>query len=297
MYVWLVLLTTSLLAAACSVALAPVALLNALAPRAGVTQVLDQSYADGPRHGVDVYAPNPVRSGTPVVVFFYGGGWEDGDRGMYRFVGATLAARGIVAVIPDYRVYPAARFPDFIEDGAAAVAWARLHAAAYGGDPARLFLMGHSAGAQIATLLSLDRTWLAAVGMDPGRDIAGTIGLAGPYDFLPLESPTLQAIFGPQSEWPRSQPINFVTPGAPSMFLAAPARDSSVAPGNTVRLAARLRASGTTVVERIYALVGHRTLLGAFAAPLTLLSSVRADVLRFVAHRSAEVGGVAMGGG
>ena len=294
MYAWLVVLTTSLLAA-----FSPVALLNALAPRVGVTRVVDQSYADGPRHGVDLYAPSPegsgVRSGAPprapIVVFFYGGGWEEGDRGMYRFVGATLAARGIVAVIPDYRVYPAARFPDFIEYGAAAVAWARRYAAAYGGDPARLFLMGHSAGAQIAALLSLDRTWLATVGMDPGRDIAGTIGLAGPYDFLPLETPTLQAIFGPEAEWWRSQPINFVTPGAPPMFLAAPARDSSVAPGNTVRLAARLRASGNAVVERRYALVGHRTLLGAFAAPLTLVSSVRADVLSFIAQRSAEVGG------
>jgi len=286
MYAWLVLLMTSFLAA-CS----PVAVLNALTPGAGVTEVADRSYAVGPRHGVDLYAPDPVRPGAPIVVFFYGGGWEDGDRGMYRFVGATLAANGIVAVIPDYRVYPEARFPDFIEDGARAVAWARTHGAAYGGDPKLLFLMGHSAGAQIATLLSLDRSWLAEVGMDPDRDIAGTIGLAGPYDFLPLESPTLKAIFGPPGDWPRSQPINYVTPGAPPMFLGAAARDSSVEPGNTERLAARLRASGDTVVERIYQLVGHRTLIGAFAPSLTLLAPVRADVLRFVAQRSAVVDG------
>jgi acetyl esterase/lipase len=288
MYAWLVSLTMSLFAA-----LSPVAMLNALAPRDGVVQVADLSYADGPRHGIDVYAPSPAHpgepsGGAPIVVFFYGGGWVDGQREMYRFVGATLAAHGIVAVIPDYRVYPEVRFPAFIEDGAKAVAWARAHGAAYGGDPARLFLMGHSAGAQIATMLSLDPTWLAAEGMDPARDIAGVIGLAGPYDFLPLDTPTLKAIFGPSQTWARSQPINYVTAHAPPMFLAAARWDTTVDPGNTARLAARLRVSGDTVVERVYKFVGHRTLMGAFATPFTWLAPVRADVLRFIA---ASAGG------
>lgn len=277
MYARLLLLTMILLSA-CS----PVGVLNALAPRDGVTRVDRLSYAAGPRHGVDVYTPAPRPTAAPVVVFFYGGGWEEGDRDMYRFVGATLASRGIVAMIPDYRVYPEARFPDFMRDGAHAVAWARAHAASYGGDPHRLFLMGHSAGAQIATLLSLDPTWLDRVGLDPARDITGTIGLAGPYDFLPLESATLKAIFGPPSEWPKSQPINFVTPNAPAMLLVTAESDRSVDPGNTYRLAARLRENGDAVIERIYPYVGHRTLMGAFATPLTFLAPVRADVLRFI---------------
>jgi acetyl esterase/lipase len=287
MYAWIISGIMSLLAA-----LSPVAVLNALAPHAGVEQVAGLSYADGPRHGVDVYAPMPPRPGAPVVVFFYGGGWEEGERAMYRFVGAALAANGIVTVIPDYRIYPEARFPDFIEDGARAVAWARANAPAYGGDPARLFLMGHSAGAQIATLLSLDAHWLGQVGLDPARDIAGTVGLAGPYDFLPLTSPTLRTIFGPPADWPRSQPINFVTPHAPPMLLAAPRWDGSVDPSNTARLAARLRANGDTVVERVYWFVGHRTLMGAFAPPFSLLAPVRADVLAFV-----TTGTIAGGGG
>lgn len=270
--------------------LSPVAVLNALAPRAGVTRIADLAYGDGPRHLADIYAPSPVRPGAPIMVFFYGGGWEEGRREMYRFVGATLAAQGIVTVIPDYRIYPAARFPDFIEDGARAAAWAREHGAAHGGDPVRLFLMGHSAGAQIATLLSLDRHWLAEVGMDPARDIAGTIGLAGPYDFLPLETATLQAIFGPRPDWPRSQPINFVTAQAPPMLLATPRRDASVDPANTARLAARLRDCGVMVVERVYRFVGHRSLMGALTAPFTRLAPVRADVLDFIAARAALVG-------
>jgi acetyl esterase/lipase len=122
----------------------PVALMNALAPRAGVRRIT-AAYADGSRNGLDIYIPSPVQPGAPIVVFFYGGGWENGRREIYRFVGATFASRGVVAMIPDYRIYPAARFPDFIEDGARAVAWALAHGAAHGGDPARLFLMGHSA--------------------------------------------------------------------------------------------------------------------------------------------------------
>jgi hypothetical protein len=129
------------------------------------------------------------------------------------------------------------------------------------------------------------------VGVDPACDIAGTIGLAGPYDFLPLNTLRLRAIFGPEREWPRSQPINFVTAQAPPMLLGAPRRDGSVDPGNTARLAARLRGSGVRVVERSYRYAGHRTLLGAFAAPLTMLAPVRADVLRFVGGQAAVSAG------
>src|SRR5580692_7121358 len=118
--VWLPLL---LLPAACS----PAALLNAIAPRDGVTITRDLEYQDGPRHRLDVYAP--AAAAAPVVVFFYGGGWESGSKDMYRFVGAALAARGVMVVIPDYRVYPEVRFPAFMNDAAAAVAWTHANAA------------------------------------------------------------------------------------------------------------------------------------------------------------------------
>ncbi|MBW4092838.1 MAG: alpha/beta hydrolase, partial [Proteobacteria bacterium] len=249
-----------MLLAACS----PVGVLNALAPQAGVAVHDDIAYAAGPRHALDVYAPTRPAADAPVVVFFYGGGWEDGNRGMYRFVGATLAARGVVTVIPDYRLYPEVRFPAFMHDAAAAVAWTRAHVGAYGGDPDRLFLMGHSAGGQIATLLALDGTYLHAVGMTP-RDIVGVIGLAGPYDFLPLHSATLKAIFGPRAERPLSQPIRYVTPDAPPMLLAAGTADHTVDPGNTRRLAARLRADDVPVEVRFYRGIGHRLLIGGFS--------------------------------
>jgi acetyl esterase/lipase len=202
---------------------------------------------------------------------------------MYRFVGAALAARGVMTVIPDYRLYPEVRFPAFMNDAAAAVAWTNANAARFGGDPHRLFLMGHSAGAQIAALLALDGSYLRADGLSPQSDVCGVVGLAGPYDFLPLESATLKAIFGPEDEWPRSQPINFVTSQAPPMLLLAGRDDDIVDPGNTLRLAARLRAAGTSVEDELYPGVGHKTLIAAFSGPLTFLAPVREATLRFVA--------------
>ncbi len=261
--------------------IAPVSVLNAAAWSGDWRVTHDISYMPGARGRLDVYAPAGAKD-APVVVFFYGGSWQDGDKAMYRFVGAALAARGIVAVIPDYRVYPAVRFPVFLQDGARAVAWSRNNAGRFGGDPDRLVLMGHSAGAYIAAMLALNPAYLAAVGLDPHRDISGFIGLAGPYDFLPLRERVIKVIFGPPDELARTQPINFVTPGAPPAFLAAGLRDTTVAPQNSMRLAARLRAAGDDVRERYYPRLDHRLIIGAIAPPLGFLAPVLPDCLAFI---------------
>jgi acetyl esterase/lipase len=149
-------------------ACSPSALLNALAPLV----MRDIAYGNGPRHMLDLYATRPAATQVPVVVFFYGGGWETGPKAVYRFVGAALAARGVLAVIPNYRLYPKVRFPDFMFDAAASVGWTHQNAARFGGDPHRLFLMGHSAGRQIVTLLALDARYLRSAGLSP-RDLCG----------------------------------------------------------------------------------------------------------------------------
>lgn len=271
-----------LVTGACS----PTAVLNALAPREGVTVTRDIPYEAGPRHTLDIYAPRRSAQPAPVVVFFYGGNWDSGAKAMYRFVGAALAARGVETVIPDYRLYPQVRFPAFMEDAAAAVAWTHANIANYGGHPGRLFLMGHSAGGQIATLLALDRSYLQSHDLSPRRDISGVIGLAGPYDFLPLHSAELKTIFGPEAARPRSQPINYVTPDAPPMLLLAGRADDTVDPGNTLRLAARLRAAGDCVQDVLYPNIGHKSLIAAFARPLGFLAPAREAVIRFVEHPS-----------
>jgi acetyl esterase/lipase len=271
-----------LLVSACS----PTSVLNAVAPRENVTVTRDIAYADGARRSLDIYAPRETAAPAPVVVFFYGGGWETGSKAMYRFVGATLAARGVMTVIPDYRLYPQVRFPAFMKDAASAMAWTHSNAARFGGDPNRLFLMGHSAGGQIAALLALDGSYLQAEGMSAG-EVCGVIGLAGPYDFLPLASDTLKAIFGSEAERSRSQPIKYVSPQAPPMLLLAGKDDDTVDPGNTLRLAARLRNVGRPVDEALYPGVGHKTLIASFSVPLTFLTPAREATLRFIAAHSA----------
>ena len=265
-----------------------VAFLNAVEPKGGVAITRDLAYAPGPRGGLDVYRPKTARGGAPVVVFIYGGGWDTGDRKAYTFVGAALASKGYVTIIPDYRLYPQVRWPAFLQDNAKAVAWARAHAREYGGDPDKLFLMGHSAGAYDAVMLGLDPRWLAAVGMEPRRDLRGVIGLAGPYDFLPLDSDELKTIFGPPDQRPDTQPINHVSGRAPPLFLATDTADTTVYPRNTLNLAAKVRAAGGQVEVREYKGLSHALLVGAIAAPLRFLAPVLADCSAFIdAHAHA----------
>ncbi len=261
----------------------PLDVLNAIGGLGSHGETRALAYGPDPRHRLDVYTPPRGQPAlAPVVMFFYGGGWAEGDRHLYRFLGAAMARRGFVTVIPDYRVYPQVRFPAFLEDAARAVHWVRAEAGAFGGDPARLVLMGHSAGAHLAAMLALDRQWLGAYGLVPGRDLRGMVGLAGPYDFLPLRTAVLQAIFGPERLWPLSQPIRFVDGGAPPAFLATGRVDGVVDPGNSVRLAERINTAGGRAQLRLYSRVGHATLLGAFSPVLRPLAPAARDVARFI---------------
>jgi acetyl esterase/lipase len=269
--------TISAALAACS----PVRLLNATIPSSGYRRTANLAYGGDPRQQLDVYAPAVVETTPrPVVVFFYGGSWQHGERANYLFVAEALTSRGFVAVLPDYRTYPQTAFPGFVDDAAAAVRWTRDHAAQYGGDPGQLFVMGHSAGAHLAALLATDPRYLAAESMSKA-DLRGMIGLAGPYDFLPIRDRTLLDVF-PAATRPASQPINFVSGDEPPMFLAAGTADSTVDPGNTDRLAAALRRRGDRVEVRHYDGFGHIRIVSALAAPLRGKSTVLADIAAFI---------------
>lgn len=260
--------------------MSPLTLLNTAARFGSYDLVEGIAYGDGPRRTLDIYRPR-TPGPHPVAVFFYGGSWQEGDRRLYRFVGAALASRGVVTIIPDYRVYPQVRFPDFLADGAEAVRWALAHAAEQGGDAARLVLAGHSAGAHIAAMLALDPQWLESVGLSP-RDIVGMAGLAGPYDFLPLKDPVLQTIFGPETKRDRTQPINFVGRDAPPLLLLAGARDRTVDPGNSRRLAERAVRVGADARAVIYPNLDHRTILGTLSPLLRPLAPVQDELVRFI---------------
>lgn len=260
---------------------------NALAPRRGHRRYRDIAYADLPRQKLDVYVPDVLAAGAPVVVFFYGGSWQTGDKDGYRFVGQALASRGIIAVLPDYRLYPEVRFPGFVDDGARATAWARAHIGQYGGDPGALFLCGHSAGAQIAALLATDAQYLGAAGTSI-EDLAGFIGLAGPYDFLPIRDPTLQEVFAPKASWPASQPIRFVTGNEPPMLLLHGGADRTVHPENSENLAAKINRAGGHVKVKIYAGVNHVMLLAPLAAPLRFLGDELDQIQQFISQHAPE---------
>jgi acetyl esterase/lipase len=271
---WPSLLLGVLALAACS----PIDLLNATSPAARTRVAEDIPYASGERRTLDVYRPrSSPAAAAPVVVFFYGGRWSGGHRSDYAFVGAALAERGIVVVIPDYRVYPRVRFPAFVEDGARAVRWTRDHIAQYGGDPGRIYVMGHSAGAHIAAMLALDRNYL-----DGRVDLAGMIGLAGPYDFLPLEAEDLRDMFGPPERFPASQPIEYARGDAPPMLLLHGLDDDTVWPKNSRNLAAAVRAHGGRVDTRFYADINHAEIVGALSGLADFLAPVRNDVVDFV---------------
>lgn len=240
---------------------------------------------------MDVYRPSAAAAAAPTLVFFYGGSWNSGERAYYAFVGRALAKRGILVFIPDYRKAPAHPFPAFMEDAASAVAWARAHSRQFGGDEHRIFLMGHSAGAQIAALLGTDGSYLAAQGMKP-HDLAGIIGLAGPYDFLPLTEPAVKQALGPEDGWPRTQPINFVSGDEPPFLLLQGTDDSRVDPGNATRLAGRLRAYGQPVTVVMVPGVGHVGLVNGFYS--TRLSPALVDSVEWIKQHgpaSARLGG------
>jgi acetyl esterase/lipase len=263
-------------------------LLNATISRSGITVTHDVAYGPHPREKLDIYRPDSGAP-TPVIVFFYGGSWNSGSKAMYPFVAATLARKGFAVVVPDYRLYPEVRFPTFLEDSAQSVAWTQAHLAEIGGDPDRVFLMGHSAGAYNAAMLGLDAPLLKAAGSSR-ESIAGVIGLAGPYDFLPITGEDIKPIFATVDDGPLSQPIHYVDGHAPPMLLLAGADDTTVLPRNTTALAARITAKGGEVKTIIYPGLAHIGLITAIAPLFQGRAPVLAAVTDFVRAHQIQSG-------
>jgi acetyl esterase/lipase len=273
LYGWLR-VTMPLLLGGCT----PLGAFNALVPKDGGAQRVASGlpYGEGPRRMLDVYAP-PGAKDRPVIVFFYGGSWNTGERARYSFLGRALAARGFVTVVPDYRLVPEVTYPGFVEDGAVAVRWVRENARAYGGDGERIVLAGHSAGAYIAAMLAVDGRWL---GSDRAA-VRGLVGLAGPYDFAPFTVASSQAAFG---RWPKpaeTQPVTWADASAPPSLLLTGADDTIVRPRNSDALAARLRAAGVAVEVKRYASIGHVGILTAVARPFRGKAPVVDDMATF----------------
>ena len=246
------------------------------------TRSLNHAYGTDPRQKLDVYRPEKISPHTKVVIFFYGRTWRCGSKHDYRFVGEALTSRGFIAVVPDYRLYPQVKFPAFIEDGAATVRWVHDHIAEFGGDPAQIYLMGHSAGSHTAALLTVDAHYLQAVGLGR-KTIRATATMSGVYDF---DSNKWDAeVFGPLTNaapmQPPPSPMTFVDGQEPPMLLLHGMKDWIVSPQNTLRLTERIRQSGGEVEQINYAHRGHVGMLVALSSPNRWLDPVLDDVAKF----------------
>lgn len=264
-------------------------LLNATVPDDTYLRVKGRAYGPDPRQRLDIYQPKNLSPAndkqTSMVVFFYGGSWSSGERADYRFVGEALASQGIVVVVADYRLSPQTLYPGFVQDCAQAVRWAFDHADEYGANPDRIFVMGHSAGAYNAAMLALDTRWLIDVGLIPTR-LAGWIGLAGPYDFLPIGDRQTQVAFSWPDTAADTQPMLHAaqaSPQSPPALLLAARLDTVVDPQrSTVALANMLKSRGVEVEVELFSGVSHVTLIASMAAVLRAQAPVLERVTTFV---------------
>ncbi len=265
----------------------PAGLLNGVSRLTGDggvrTPIKGAAYGSDPRQKLDVYAPTTIAPGAslPVVIFFYGGGWVDGDRGDYAFAGRAFAAQGFVAVVADYRLVPQVRFPTFVQDGALAVKWVRDNIAEAGGDPRRIALSGHSAGAYIAAMLALDRHYLADVGVDPAI-VRGAALLSGPYDFYPFTEKRGRDALGQWARPAETQPITFARRDAPPLLLMQGTADTIVQPANSQALAAKLAALGARVDLKLYPGKSHVDTIKSLSPAFRGSTPALADSIAFL---------------
>ena len=236
---------------------------------------------------MDVYRATDAPANAPLILFFYGGTWRYGQRAWYRFVGESLADQGFVVMIPDYRTAPDVTWPAFVEDAARAAAFAKASAAHYGANPSALFLMGHSAGGHIAAMLATDARWLGAVGLKP-HDFRALIGLAGPYDFLPIWNPRMKEVFPDDGQLEETQPIHYVDGDEPPMLLLRGEQDIVVLPRHNEEMAALLSAVGVPVETRTYPQVGHSQIVTALARDRSDLAPTLNDVVAYVKRMAAD---------
>jgi acetyl esterase/lipase len=264
---------------------------NSLIPKdaGGVPAVRDVSFGPAARQTLDLYKPTQANTGAlqselPIIVFIHGGSWQSGNKDGYGFVGRALASRGFLVAVPNYRLVPQGRYPTFLQDNAAAVRWLIANAARYGGDSSRIVLVGHSAGAYNAAMLALDPRWLGS----ERRRVKGFVGLAGPYDFLPLDGPVTKAAFGNEQDPASTQPIAFATADDPPALLLHGAKDNTVYPLNSRTLHTRLAQAGVDARLRIYPGLGHVEIVTALSRPFRGQAPVLDDTAAFASEMSRQ---------
>jgi acetyl esterase/lipase len=280
-FIFLTLCSVALTALLCGCSGLEFFAVNAPSELGHVDRRVNIAYGEDRRQQLDIYVPKGYAPKQPVVIFWYGGSWQEGKKADYRFVGAELAKLGFVAVLPDYRLYPHVVFPTFEDDGARAVAWVERHIEEYGGDPKKIVLMGHSAGAHTAAFLALNHVFLEKHGAD-SSDVVGLIGLSGPYAFVP-DSDALRAAFPEppfsEKDW---QPIRFVDTRSPPTLLLHGLSDKVVLPKETMELHDALEQQHVRVEMHLFPHRGHTDTVSPFSLLLRKRAPVVEEVAKFV---------------
>ena len=237
-------------------ACAPVDFLNAIIPTRDLIITRDVAYGDKDKQKLDIYVPKMLAAHAPVIVFFYGGAWQEGDKKDYLFAAQALASIGAIVVVPNYRVYPEVTFPGFNEDGAAAVAWTFKNIGELGGDTGKIFLAGHSAGAYVAMIAIVYGAWRLA---------------------------DVKPIFEVVPDMSVTQPITYARGDAPPLLLVTGDADTTVGPYNSQNLAKKIRGLGGKVEEHYYPGVEHVGSVLALTAMFRGRAPVLADITNFIA--------------
>lgn len=264
----------------------PLHLVNTISTENDGMTVSDERYGKAPRQQLDIYVPERIVAGSPVVVFFYGGSWKRGEKGNYAFVGHSLSRKGFVTVIPDYRLYPDVTFPAFVEDGAKVLAWVRGHL-----EQARngIVVMGHSAGAHTAALLAFDKRYLEKMGQ-PSSIVSGMIGLAGPYGFNPMEFKSTKPIFAEVESIEKTKPITFACSDQLPLLLLHGLDDSVVIPENSRELKRRVYACGGNVRYVELDDIGHFSILLGLSDSFLAEEAIQSSIERFLQSLSRQSG-------
>ncbi len=263
-----------------------------------IRQVAAVRYGSDRAQKLEMFLPadaDTAKGPLPIVVFIHGGGWRSGDPHDYRFMARALAPQGYAVVLAGYRLYPKARYPGMLEDGAAALRWVADHARGLGGDPQRVVLMGHSAGAYNAVMLGLDQRWLAAQGLSANA-LRGVVGLAGPYDFYPFDTDATKLSFGKAPNPEETQPVVHARAGGPPLLLVHGTADKRVRPRNSVELARTMTRAGAPTQAVLLDGVTHEGLIMMFARPFSHDPRVIDAVLPFLAKVTASPAVQAHGG-
>jgi len=254
-------------------------ILNTLNNAEGHRSQQNIAYGEFERQKLDVYQPKEG-VGQCVVMFVYGGSWEDGSKNDYGFVGAALARRGYTVVIPDYRLYPQVTYPAFVEDIALALASEPVQQLL---QSRKLVMMGHSAGAMIAGLVSYNPDYLQAMNLSRAM-IDAYVSLSGPHDyFLPTEKYQWTRIFGEDpDEQVKALTVNHIHPDNPPTLIVHASDDETVTPRSAHSLAEKLTQAGVPNTKLIYDSGGHVRLAAAMGRPLGFLAPTLDDVDAFL---------------